>query len=166
MLYRPLQRPYQERIVKNLRIAIEINGENSFNYKSQLSASQSAQFQFRLVESGDLYARKCSNKFEQNVNKSIQRSYTNRCWPNGRSLFGLPSVGPPSDVVGIERIDLDLGSYAEHWLETDEYCRCLMKMVSKMLTQTIAFIVRLNEWTLNAPFKSKSFAWFDPYIEK
>ena len=173
ILYRPLQRLYQERIIKNLRITTAIDYDKYVSIKSHNQLSGSAQFQFRLVENGDLYVRKYQfecvpNDHQKYINcnefaKSIaspqlqmdncqilraQRLYSDRCWPNGRSLFGLPSVGPPSDVVAIERIDLDLARderlkvCQQRCLNDEQFCVCLMNMVSKMVTQQLAFIIQ------------------------
>ena len=91
ILYRPLQRPCQQRILQQCAYA---------------------QFQFRLVENGDVYVRAWSTK------DAIQRSYADECWPNGPNLVqSLPTVGLPSDIVAIERIRL--------WLTTDEKQRRL-----------------------------------------
>ena len=80
ILYRPLQRPNQQRILQQCAYA---------------------QFKFRLVENGDVYVRAWSTKH------AIQRSYAEECWPNGPNLVqSLPAVGLPSDIVAIERIRL------------------------------------------------------------
>ena len=115
ILYRPMQQPCL-RILKNLRITFSIdhNG-NPF---------ASTKFQFRLLENEDVYVRKYTFKCRRIINQSterydafvtdncllgIQRSDTGKCWPIGPHLVqSLPAVGLPSDIVTIERIDLDL----------------------------------------------------------
>ena len=132
IFYRPLQRPYQQRIIQHLGIAIEIDNR----YKPFASA----QFQFRLVETDDVYVRKCSNKcvhVQYKTSKpAIQRSYTDECWPNGPHLVqSLPTVGLPSDIVTIERISLSLSSDEQRrcrYVTSVESVSCAQELVIKM----------------------------------
>ena len=121
ILYRPLQRPCQQRIIQHLAI--------TFNIDHNFMPFTSAQFHFRLLENDDVYVRKytfkcrraldyrayqntntkCSTILTDNCLLGIQRPYTGKCWPNGPHLVqSLPAVGLPSDIVTIERIDLDV----------------------------------------------------------
>ena len=147
IIYRPLQRPCQ-RILKKLCITFSIdhNG-NPF---------ASAKFQFRLLENDDVYVRKYTFKCRRIINQSterydafvtdncllgIQRSDTGKCWPIGPHLVqSLPAVGLPSDIVTIERIDLDLACKEQrrcryNYMPTSEavvYCSEELVCMSKM----------------------------------
>ena len=142
ILYRPLQRPCQQRIIQQLGISITINNRN----KPFVS---SAQLQFRLLESGAVYVCKCSSKCEHNAAKSksaIQRSYTDECWPNGPHLVqSLPAVGLPSDIVAIERINLSLSIDEQRrcYYNNEAGVSCAQELVSKMPFIFI-FVLKLN----------------------
>ena len=134
ILYRPLQRSYKQRVIQHLSIAININNR----YKPFTS---SAQFQFRLVETDDVYVRKCSNKCVhvqyKTTKHAIQRSYTDECWPNGPHLVrSLPTIGLPADIVTIERINLSLSSDEQrrccYASKVEGSISCVQELVSKM----------------------------------
>ena len=111
IIYRPLQRPCQQRIIKHLAI--------TFNIDHNCKPFASALFQLCLLENGVVYVRKCSCKCVHTACKTkpaIHRPYTDECWPSGSECWptepqlvqSLPAVGLPSDIVTIERIDLSL----------------------------------------------------------
>ena len=82
ILYRPLQRPCQQRIIKHLAIRFSI-AHNSKPFASAL-------FQLRLLENGVVYVRKCSSKCEHNLAKTkpkIHRPCTDECWPSGSECW-------------------------------------------------------------------------------
>ena len=142
ILYRPLQRPHQQRVIQNLYILV-----NSYRHRP----SASTQFDLRMLENNNekVYVRKytfqcrCRENRTQNTNvtataltddcqHAIRLSYEDKCWPDGPLLLpGLPTAGPPSDVVGIERIELNL-SGEERQRNVDEEGSCLRALVSKI----------------------------------
>ena len=158
ILYRPLHRPYQKRILKNLCI--------TFNNDHNGNPFASAKFKFRLLENDDVYVRKYTFKCRRyqdsqdywnskpkhsiiltdNCLLGIHRSHTDKCWPNGPHLVqSLPTEGLPSDIVTIERIDLSLSVDEQQLRHYGNYIQELVSKISRHHSFKLIFPFKLGQ---------------------